>query len=168
MKKAFVPIVFFVLTVVSLSGQSSEQLSVRRFGFYIASNDGGPGRQRLLYADDDVYTISRTMSDLGGVSSLDEISLFDPDASDLDAAVDQLRNAVQSARDARRTEVFFYYSGHSDERGIMLGDDLYPYGRLRDKLDSLEADVIVAVLDSCASGAFTRDKGGVRRAPLSD
>lgn len=149
-----------------LAAQTSEELSVRRFGFYVASNNGGSERVRLLYADNDVMSLSRTMTELGGVSPMDEVSLFEPDARELDDAVDLLRQAVSGAEGARRTEVFFYYSGHSDERGLMLGDDLYGYGRLRDSLDTIGADVVVAVLDSCASGAFTREKGGIRRAPF--
>ena len=150
----------------SPSAQTPEELSVRRFGLYVASNNGGSGRLRLMYADDDVLSLSKTMKELGGVSPLDSVSLFEPDSRELDNAVAMLTDAVSDASDARRTEVFFYYSGHSDERGMMLGEDLYAYGRLRDSLNSIGADVVVAVLDSCASGAFTREKGGIRRAPF--
>ena len=158
--------ILLLSAAVSLSAQSVEELSVRRFGLYVASNDGGSGRLRLMYADDDVLALSKTMKELGGVSPLDAVSLFEPDSREIDNAVSMLTDAVSDASSARRTEVFFYYSGHSDDRGIMLGDELYAYGRLRDSLNSIGADVVVAVLDSCASGAFTRDKGGTRRAPF--
>ncbi len=61
------------------------------------------------------------------------------------------------------TEVLLYYSGHADEQGLLLGDDRYSYRTLRDRLDQIPADVRIAVLDACASGAFTRLKGGKAR-----
>ena len=59
-----------------------------------------------------------------------------------------------------RTEVIVYYSGHADEKGLLLGDDRYSYRTLRDRLDQIPADVRIAVLDACSSGAFTRMKSG--------
>ena len=56
-----------------------------------------------------------------------------------------------------------YYSGHADEKGLLLGDDRYSYRSLRDRLDQIPADVRIAVLDACSSGAFTRAKGGRAR-----
>ena len=60
----------------------------------------------------------------------------------------------------------FYYSGHSDEEGLLLGSERVSYDELRTFIQDAPADLRVAILDSCASGAFTRDKGGVRRAPF--
>jgi hypothetical protein len=67
---------------------------------------------------------------------------------------------------APRTEVLIYYSGHADDRGLLLGDDRYSYRSLRDKLEEIPADVKIAVLDACASGAITRLKGGQLRPPF--
>jgi hypothetical protein len=53
-----------------------------------------------------------------------------------------------------------YYSGHADEKGLLLGREVIAYRELRDALAGLSADVAVAVLDACASGAITRLKGG--------
>jgi len=60
----------------------------------------------------------------------------------------------------------FYYSGHSDERGLLLEGERIDYRDLRKLVQSVPADVRIAVLDSCASGAFTRTKGGTKRAPF--
>jgi hypothetical protein len=65
-----------------------------------------------------------------------------------------------------RTEIVLYYSGHADEKGLLLGEDRVSYQSLRDRLDEMPADVRIAVLDACASGAFTRLKGGVARPPF--
>jgi hypothetical protein len=65
-----------------------------------------------------------------------------------------------------RRELLVYYSGHSDEEGLLLGDERVSYAELRARIKALPADLRVAILDSCASGAFTRVKGGVRRPPF--
>jgi hypothetical protein len=80
------------------------------------------------------------------------------------------RRVTEAARlagpNAARTEVVVYYSGHADEKGLLLGEDRYSYRSLRDRLDQIPADVRIAVLDACASGAFTRIKGGRARPPF--
>ena len=88
-----------------------------------------------------------------------------PSTSQLNRAFDELAARVGEARSAKaRTEVVFYYSGHSDEGGLLLpGGDRLSYAALRSRLDGVAAEVRIAVLDSCASGAMTRSKGGVPR-----
>ena len=71
--------------------------------------------------------------------------------------------AAKRVPGAGRVEVILYYSGHADEQGLLLGSDRYSYRTLRDRLDDIPADVRIAVLDACASGAFTRLKGGKAR-----
>ena len=63
----------------------------------------------------------------------------------------------------RRVELLVYYSGHSDEEGLLLAGKRYGYPALRAQLGRMPADVKIAILDSCSSGAFTRTKGGVKR-----
>ncbi len=59
-----------------------------------------------------------------------------------------------------------YYSGHADESGILLGGARYDYARLRQRIRDVPADVHIAIVDSCASGSFTRMKGGARVPPF--
>jgi hypothetical protein len=102
------------------------------------------------------------------VSPSNEIVLKQPRLRELLDALDLLQSRVAEARRLNgtaggRTEVLFYYSGHADEQGLLLGDDRYSYRSLRDRLDQIPSDVRIAVLDACASGAFTRPKGGRAR-----
>jgi hypothetical protein len=57
-------------------------------------------------------------------------------------------------------DVVVYFSGHADDRGLMLGRELLPYTELRTALADVAADVGITILDACASGAITRLKGG--------
>ena len=145
---------------------AAAQSRVQRFTLIIGANLGGADRPRLQYAISDAERVARVMVELGGVDPANEIVLKQPRLSEMVEALGRC-SAVSPTR-ARlagggRTEVLLYYSGHADEQGLLLGDDRYSYRTLRDRLDEIPADVRIAVLDACASGAFTRLKGGKPR-----
>jgi hypothetical protein len=97
----------------------------------------------------------------------DAILLRDPDPRQISDALTRLEREMTVARaDSRRVELLFYYSGHSDTEGLLLGESLLPYRELRDSIEAVDADVAVALLDSCSSGSFTRLKGGRRAQPF--
>jgi hypothetical protein len=103
------------------------------------------------------------MRTMGGVADKDIILLDQPDITAFEQALAEIENRLGQTSKEARTEVFFYYSGHADERGLLMGDERLPYQTLRHSLDSMRTDVRIAVLDACASGAITRIKGGKRR-----
>jgi hypothetical protein len=147
----------------------SAQPEVRRFVLAAGANFGGADRPPLRYAVSDAERFTAVLTDLGGVDPANAIVLKEPKVRDLVQALDQVsRRLSETARPAGggRTEVLVYYSGHADEKGLLLGDDRYSYQSLRDRLDEMPADVRMAVLDACASGAFTRLKGGKARKPF--
>jgi hypothetical protein len=138
-----------------------------RYALVIGANAGGGDRPTLQYAISDAERFARVMVDLGGVTPANEILLRQPKIRELADAFDLLtRRVTEGRRSAGRTEIVVYYSGHADEKGLLLGDDRYSYRSLRDRLDQIPADVRIAVLDACSSGAFTRTKGGRARPPF--
>jgi len=107
------------------------------------------------------------MVELGGVTPGNETLLRQPKLRELTEAFDALTRRVNEGRRAGgRTEVIVYYSGHADESGILLGGARYDYARLRQRIRDVPADVHIAIVDSCASGSFTRIKGGARKPPF--
>jgi hypothetical protein len=141
--------------------------ALRRFAVVAGANLGGAGRTPLRYAASDARDVSRVLRRLGGVAMDDLVLLEEPDAERVRGALAGVAAEAERARQAgRRVEVFVYYSGHSDEEGLLLGTSRLSYAELRRELDQVPADVRVAILDSCASGAFTRAKGGVHRPPF--
>ncbi len=141
--------------------------SLRRFAVVAGASLGGPGRTPLRYATADARDVSRVLRRLGGVALGDLVLLEEPDANRIRSALAGVAAEVERAHAAgRRVELFLYYSGHSDEEGLLLGGSRLSYVDLRQALDAAPADVRVAILDSCASGAFTRAKGGVHRPPF--
>ncbi len=145
---------------------SDEGVQVRRYALVIGVNDGGVDRVQLRYAASDALALSRVLTQLGGVDPDDAVVLLDADRAGLSDGLDRLAVLLAGASPDVRTELFFYYSGHSDERGLLLGGERVPYKDLREALNALPADVRIGVLDSCASGAFTRTKGGTRTPPF--
>jgi hypothetical protein len=138
----------------------------RRFAVVAGASAGGPGRTPLRYATSDARDVSRVLRRLGGVALDDLVLLEEPDAAGLHAAFDGVAAEAERARRAGQRVELFVYSGHSDEQGLLLGASRLDYPELRRELDRVPADVRVAILDSCASGAITRAKGGVHRPPF--
>jgi uncharacterized caspase-like protein len=160
--------IFALLAVALLlvDARAHAATPVQRFLLVIGANSGGTDRAKLQYAVSDAERFARVMVDLGGVPATHQVVLRQPRLKDLVDALDALSARVVEARKlpgAGRTEVVVYYSGHADEQGLLLGSDRYSYRTLRDRLDQIPADVRIAVLDACASGAFTRLKGGKAR-----
>jgi hypothetical protein len=165
--------VFTILLAVTLvlgTGRSaSAAVPVQRFLLVVGANIGGGDRPKLQYAISDAERFARVMLELGGVPQANEVVLRQPRLKDLIDALDVLNARVVEARRGKepgRIEVIVYYSGHADEQGLLIGSDRYSYRTLRDRLDQIPADVRIAVLDACASGAFTRLKGGKTRPPF--
>lgn len=142
-------------------------LTVRRFALVVGANDGGHDRVVLRYAGTDAEAVSSVLESFGGVSKNDLVSLYDPTPEQLREAIDGMSQRIRAARrGGQHVQFVFYYSGHSDEQGLLLAGQRVGYRELRQQVQAVPADVRIAVLDSCASGAFTRTKGGTKRAPF--
>ena len=150
------------LAAALLPQPASAANELRRFALIAGANDGGETRIRLSYADDDARSLQRVLAEMGGLDPRDTVLLEDPSVVALIQAFDQVERMIGTATDSR-TEVIFYYSGHSDDVGLLLGGQEYSYLDLRQRIQALGADVRVAIVDSCSSGALTRSKGGGRR-----
>ena len=165
------PLILTIATILLiLSGaapgaaRAADDNELRRFAMVIGANDGGADRVKLRYATTDAQAVARVVRELGGVSPGDLDLLLDPASHALDAGFTAMQRKLTAARQARvRIELLVYYSGHSDEEGLLLGGVRYSYARLREQIRAMPADVHIAILDSCSSGAFTRTKGGTRR-----
>ena len=142
--------------------------ATRRVALVVGINDGGPERVKLRYAGSDARSLARVLGDLGGVDAADRVVLLEPTPEDLQTGFATISARVQAARAAgERVQFVFYYSGHADDRGLLLGGRRVDYARLRQQIDAVPAHVRLGLLDSCSSGAFVRAKGGRMRPPLA-
>lgn len=142
------------------------QATIQRFALIVGANNGGNERSILRYAQRDAGQLAHVLQDLGGVSPETLIRLDDPSPNGLTQAFERIIPQVAAASHRGPVHFVFYYSGHSDETGLLLGSQSFSYRELRQWIDRIPADVRIAILDSCASGAFTRLKGGTKEAPF--
>jgi hypothetical protein len=151
----------------AVDAEEADKITTRRFAFVIGANNGGPDRVTLRYAISDANSMMKVLEDLGGVLPDDTRFLVEPDRATFFREMSRLEEKVNRAKSgARRIEVIFYYSGHSDDQNILLGSDRVSYEEFRNKINSIDADVRIAILDSCASGAFNLLKGVKKKAPF--
>ncbi len=172
MKAQRVPVVFLAvfsaIFLVAASGwaekPAADLVPLRRFALIAGSNDGGQGRTRLKYADSDAKAFAAVLKELGGVRAEDMLLLVNPDLAQFRGAIGRMQQLVKAPWEIEeRRELIVYYSGHSDEEGLILGSERFPYDTFRKEVTDIPAQVRVAILDSCSSGALTRTKGGVAR-----
>ncbi|MFA6623668.1 MAG: caspase family protein [Fibrobacteraceae bacterium] len=149
-------IIFFFFCAFS----SFAAIPVERYLFAVGANNGGNDRPVLRYAQSDAAAFSKVLVEMGGVPGANKVLLRDPSVQAIKNEFDALDRKLAKKGEARK-EILFYYSGHADERGLRIGNELYSWGALRKRIDALRADVKISVIDACGSGAITRIKGGV-------
>ncbi len=153
---------FFVIAVFACCGSLfASSGGIERFALVAGSNIGGKSTVALKYATEDAKRIQDILVGIGGVKSENAMLLLNPGKENIAKGIEFFANKIARIRDAEKSAQFvFYFSGHSDETGLMLFGEYYRYPELRAALDSLKADVKLVILDSCSSGSITRNKGG--------
>ena len=164
---AFLALTYLSILIAGPLLAQEESVALRRFALVAGANDGGTGRTPLLYAKTDAKAFASVLQQLGGVAKDDTLHLMEPDVDGLRGGFERIAWRIEKAKKSgQRLELIFYYSGHSDEQGLLLQGDLMTYKEIRSLLKETPADVRIAMLDSCASGALTRKKGGTWRSPF--
>lgn len=141
---------------------SPAEAGTRRIAVLVGHNVGSGERPPLRYAEADAVKLAGVLSELGDVPTSDLIVLQGQDLTTVRAALDAATKKVDSLRGLPDTRVvlLFYFSGHSDGVALELGTERLLYADLRRWLDATHADVRLAIVDSCRSGALLRFKGG--------
>lgn len=154
-------LLFVLLLLASNADAATESGRINRYVVAVSANNGGAGRPMLRYAESDARSFAKVLKEMGGVLPQNVILVKEPSVvalqkefANLDAKI--LQDKASNGRD----EVLVYYSGHADEKGLRLGEETYAWKDLRNRIDALSADVKIAVIDACGSGAITRVKGG--------
>ncbi len=157
-----------LLVLIGFSARaSSNSINLIRYGLIIGANNGGKNRERLQYAAKDAESFARVMQEMGGLLPGNSIILLDPNITRIEHAFTAIKRLiVHQNKSGVRQEFVFYYSGHSDEEGLLLNGEKLTYKSLRSLISLMPGDVRIAIIDSCASGIFIRTKGGVKRAPF--
>jgi len=148
-----------LLWLAGLAWPATASADVRRFGLLVANNDGPKGTVPLLFAHADLARMQGVLQELGGYEPRDLASVTGGQRRQVLAAFGNLRPQMDAARAAGDEVLFlFYYSGHADGDALKLGPGELSYDELERMLDTSGADVRLAIIDACQSGALTRTK----------
>lgn len=159
---SLIAILFFAAASNANAAQQGDNARINRYVVAVSANYGGQGRPVLRYAESDAKSFAKVLGEMGGVQAGNVILVKEPGVAALQKQLDGLDAKIAQGKNAAgRNEVLFYYSGHADEKGLRLGNEVYAWKELRKRIDAMSADVKIAVIDACGSGAITRLKGGV-------
>lgn len=152
-----------ITAIAGINGAAqADNARINRYVVAVSANYGGQGRPVLRYAESDAKSFAKVLGEMGGVQAGNVILVKEPGVAALQKQLDGLDAKIAQGKNAAgRNEVLFYYSGHADEKGLRLGNEVYAWKELRKRIDAMKADVKIAVIDACGSGAITRLKGGV-------
>ena len=154
-------LLFALLFFAANANAATESGRINRYVVAVSANNGGSGRPMLRYAESDARSFAKVLKEMGGVLPQNVILVREPSVEALQKEFSNLdAKILQDKSSNGRDEVLVYYSGHADEKGLRLGEETYTWKDLRNRIDALSADVKIAVIDACGSGAITRVKGG--------
>ncbi len=141
----------------------------RRLAIVVGNNAGGPAMPPLRYAESDAGKMARVLIELGDVGMDDVMLLQGRKVADLERAIIDAKERVAMFKRSpeTRTVLIFYFSGHSDGEAIEMGQEKLPYGRLKSMLLGTGADLRLAIVDACKSGAGFLQKGGKPAEPFT-
>jgi len=121
----------------------------------VASASSADGQAELRYAARDAERVTAVLRELGGFDRVRELR---------DPGVQALRDAFAEAEAQAAVdpalELVFYYSGHADQTGLLLGPARFTFDELKTRLERSRAAVRVAFLDACYAGNLVQPKGG--------
>ncbi|MFP2928100.1 caspase family protein [Pyxidicoccus sp. 3LG] len=157
-----------LLLAAALAAALPAHADTRRLAVLVGHNVGSGERPPLRYAEADAAKLAGVLTELGDVAPSDVLMLQGRDLATVRAALERVSHQVAALRAVPGTRVvlLFYFSGHSDGVALELGTERLLYADLRQWLEATRADVRLAIVDSCRSGALLRFKGG-RPAPAS-
>jgi len=150
------------LVVLIVSWATLASASTKRVAVIVGNNAGGADQTPLHYAEADASKLARVLVELGGVAPDDLFLLQGKSLAALDDALARAKRRITAFRTdpTNRVIVLFYFSGHSDGEALELGHDRLTFSELRRWLATAGANVRVAMVDSCKSGALLTAKGG--------
>jgi hypothetical protein len=151
-----------VALALAIAAAAPAHASTRRIAVIVGNNAGNADQVPLHFAETDAARFAQVLGELGGVAPGDRFVLQGKSLAALTEIFAQVRRQIVGLRadPANRVVVLFYFSGHSDGEALELGRDRLTFSELRRQLASLGADVRVALIDSCKSGALLAVKGG--------
>jgi hypothetical protein len=131
---------------------SAHALAASRQALVIGSNQGLGSEPVLTFAEQDAEGMARIFKEVGGMAA-DRVHLL------TGRRLVELRAALTALAREPSDEVWVFLSGHADSRGLHIRGEIWPWGDLREALESLPAKRRLGFVDACNSGAMLTAKG---------
>ena len=93
MKKKYLFSFILLMGIAAFTFADAEN-ATKRFGLFIGANNGGRGRTQLRYAVSDARSVARVFSEMGGISSEDNMLLIEPNIGQIEAQINALQQKV--------------------------------------------------------------------------
>lgn len=148
---------------IVLAGGAASASEQMRVAVVVGNNQGNVADRTLRYAEQEVGRLADIFREQGSFDSMQV--LRGASRHEVELALRTARAKLDEAKAKNKETLFlFYYSGHGDNEALELGATRLALRDLRSYLETLPADVRLAFVDACQSGALTGVKGG-KRAP---
>lgn len=157
---------FAVIIAIGLFLSAALPLHSERYALIVGHNSAGGSIGDLRYAESDAAVFAEVLQEFGNVKAGNVELLQHPDSAALMAAGDRIALKTASVDSPQQALVFFYYSGHADGEGLILGQSRFSFVALKKMVERITAGVRIAVFDACQSGVVVTLKGGVRAEPF--
>ncbi len=130
---------------------------IRRVAIVVGANMAPPGRAPLRYAHEDAARVAEVLIGVAGFAAQDVKVLLDPEPDAVLALLDQ--ELSKAGARGGETVLFFYYSGHADDRALFPHGQTLAFSALKTRLEDARAKLRVGLVDSCRGGSWTGSKG---------
>jgi hypothetical protein len=151
-------LLLLVLACLSLAlGRVASAAELSRVAVVVGANQAPPGRVPLRYAHEDAQHVADALIAVAGFSAQNVKVLLDPEPDALLSALDQ--ELAAAGKRSGETLLFFYYSGHADDRSIFPRGQTLAFSALKARLEDPRAKLRVGLVDSCRGGSWTGSKG---------
>ncbi len=152
----------WLISAVILLAATTASAETKRLAVVVGNNAGAGEQAPLHFAETDAGKMARVLTELGGIEPADLFLLQGRDLAALKETLRLARDRVTAWHKSPGTRVvlLFYFSGHSDGEALEIGGERLSFTELRRWLGTTAAEVRLAVVDSCKSGALLATKGG--------
>lgn len=128
-----------------------------RLGLFVGADVGLGDEPALSFAEGEARDMERVFHEMGDFDRNRTTVLQGPSASEVREAMRQIEAQVREARaDGDDAVLVFYYSGHAGRDGLHLAGTVLPLEDVKRWLEGSAAQVRIAFVDACESGALAR------------
>lgn len=138
-------------------------LSAARYAFLVGNNKGSGNLAELKYVKNDIRELGEVLSTNCNFPRENITELYNGSPGDLLRGLESFSNNLSLSESDL---FFFYYSGHANNKSLLMGGMELQLSLLKKTLKNIKSDVQIVVLDACQSGSFSRLKGGVIDKPF--